>query len=123
MAHIQSPKEESSSRSAGQDPTEETIARMVEGTQKFLNPQRGNMTPKEEKAKAVITISTATQEHSELQIRTLRDAPRDLNKLRELLQKKQKQYERAIDSELIEPLVTEIDMLKFVLFLVKRNSS
>ena len=125
MAQISSMPKASLTPSAVQDPTEATIARMVEGIQKFLNPQYGSMTPEEEKEqeKAVIRTSAATQKHSELQIRTLRDASRDLNRLRELLHKKQRKYERAINSEVIEPLVTEIEMLKFVLFLVKRNSS
>jgi hypothetical protein len=37
----------------------------------------------------------ATQRHFELQIKTLQDAPRDPDKLRELLKRKQRQYEKA----------------------------
>lgn len=44
------------------------------------------MTP-EEQEKAVIKISEAKQKHFELQIRTLQDAPRDPDKLRELRKK------------------------------------
>ena len=81
------------------------------------------MTPKEEEEKAVIKISEATQKHFELQIRTLQNAPRDESKLREILEKKQREYQRAEDSEVIERLVTEIEMLKFVRFLVNRRNS
>jgi hypothetical protein len=56
---------------------------MIEGIQTLLNPV--NMTPEEEKEKAIIKISEATQKHFELQIRTLQDAPRDPIKLGELL--------------------------------------
>jgi hypothetical protein len=37
------------------------------------------------------------------------------------LKAKQKEYEKATDSEDIERLVTEIEMLQFVLFLIVRN--
>jgi len=36
---------------------------------------------------------------------------------------KQRQYEKAEDSEDVERLVPEIEMLKFVLFLVCRNDN
>ena len=68
-----------------------------------------------------ITISDATQKHSEFQTNTLQDAPRDPDKLRKILKEKQEEYEKAKDSEDIERLVTEIEMLKYVLFLVNRN--
>jgi hypothetical protein len=58
-----------------------------------------------------------------LQIRTLQNAPREPDKLRAILETKQKEYEKAEDSEDIERLVTETEMLKYVLFLVNRNSS
>ena len=59
--------------------------------------------------------------HWELEIKTLRDAPRDPDKLREILKVKQEEYEETTDSEDIERLVTEIEMLQFVLFLVSRS--
>jgi hypothetical protein len=68
-----------------------------------------------------ITISAATQKHSEFQTKTLQDAPRDPDKLRKILKEKQEEYEKAGDNEVIERLVTEIEMLKYVLFLVNRN--
>jgi hypothetical protein len=43
------------------------------------------------------------------------------DKLREILKAKQEEYEEATDSEDIERLVPEIEMLKFVLFLMSRN--
>lgn len=97
---------------------EKTLKKTIDGIQALLNPV--NMTPEEEE-KAVIKISEATQKHFELQIKTLQDAPRDESKLREILEKKQGEYQRAEDSGVIEILVTEIEMLKYVLFLVNRK--
>jgi len=64
----------------------------------------------------VIEISLASKRHWELEIKTLRETPRDEKKLREILKAKQKEYENAEDREDIERLVAEIEMLKFVLF-------
>ena len=102
------------------DSTEIIIRRHMEGIQKLLNPQHGNTTPEEATA-AVITNNPATQKHFELKIKTLQDAPRDPAKLRELLKIKQREYEKATLADKIQPLITEIEMLKFVLFLVCRN--
>lgn len=104
------------------DPIEKAIERMIEGIRKFLNPQYGNTTPEEE-AVAVIKINPATKKYCELNIKILQDSPRDSDQLRELLKVKQKEYEKAQDSEVIEPLVTEIEMLKFVQFLVRKSST
>jgi hypothetical protein len=58
----------------------------------------------------------------ELEIKTLENAPRDADKLERLLQVKQRQKEEeAMHIEDTERLVTEIEMLKVVLFLVCRN--
>ncbi len=68
--------------------TEIIIRRHVEGIQKLLNPQHGNTltTPEEEAAgQTVIMNNPAEENHFELQIKTLQDAPRDPDKLRELL--------------------------------------
>jgi hypothetical protein len=59
--------------------------------------------------------------HWESEIRILRDSSRDPDKLREILKVKQKEYDKTMDREDIERLVPEIEMLKFVLFLVSRN--
>ncbi len=97
----------------------------------MLNPQHGNTTtgnnttPEEEEAAARLAIimnNPATENHFELQIKTLQDAPRDPDKLRELLKIKQRQYEKAtVAEEIQQSLVTEIEMLQFVLFLMVRN--
>jgi hypothetical protein len=50
----------------------------------------------------------------ELQIKTLQNAPRGLNKLERLLKIKQKQKEEAMHIEDTERLVTEIEMLQVV---------
>jgi hypothetical protein len=102
---------------------ENAIKKTIDGIQSLLNPLN-NMTPEEEEIEekmAVIKISEATQKHFNLQTKILQDAPRDPDKLREILKEKQKEYEKAEDSEDIERLVTEIEMLKYVLFLVNRN--
>jgi hypothetical protein len=94
---------------------------MVEGIRTFLNPQHGNTTTTPEEEAAVITINPAIQRHFELKIKTLQDASRDAYKLEELLQIKQRHYKKATLAEEVQPLVTEIEMLKFVLFLVRRT--
>jgi hypothetical protein len=63
------------------------------------------------------------KKHWEREIKILRDAPRDAEKLREILKVKQEEYEQATDSKDIERLVTEIEILQFVLFLVYRSNS
>jgi hypothetical protein len=104
------------------DSTEVIIQRTVEGIQKLLNPQYGNTTTPEEEAAAVIKINPAMKNHFELEIKTLQDAPRDADKLRALLQIKERQYQKVTTPmEDIETLFTEIEMLRFVLFLVHRN--
>jgi hypothetical protein len=102
---------------------EEAIEKTIEGIQTLLNPV--NMTPEEEKERAVIKISEATQKHFELQIRTLHDAPRDAEKLKQIIESKEKkmQEDTSMHIDDVQNLVTEIEMLKFVLFLVNRNSS
>ena len=104
---------------------EKTIKKTIDGIQALLNPFN-NMTPEEEEKEekmAVIKISEATQKHFNLQTKILQDAPRYPDKLREILKEKQKEYEKAEDSVDIERLVTEIEMLKYVQYLVNRNSS
>ena len=60
--------------------------------------------------------------HLELEIEMLQNAPRDADKLRQLLKLKQRQREEAIHIEHTERLVTEIEMLKVVLYLVMRSN-
>jgi hypothetical protein len=66
-------------------------------------------------------LNPATKRHLELQIKTLQNAPRDPDKLERLLEKKRRQKKEAMHIEDTERLVTEIEMLKVVLFLVCRN--
>jgi hypothetical protein len=67
-------------------------------------------------------INPAVKRHLELEIKTLQNAPRDADKLRKLLEVKQRQKEEADHIEDTQRLVTEIEMLKVVLFLVSRKS-
>jgi hypothetical protein len=58
----------------------------------------------------------------ELQIKTLQNAPRDSDKLEQLLKVKERQKEEAIHMDDTQRLVTEeIEMLKVVLYLVSRK--
>ncbi len=66
-------------------------------------------------------INPAVKKHLELEIKTLQNAPRDADKLRRLLEIKQRQKEEADHIEDTQRLVTEIEMLKVVLFLVCNN--
>ena len=60
--------------------------------------------------------------HYELQIKTLlQNAPRDPDKLERLLRIKQRQKEEAPYMEDTQKLVTEIEMLKVVLYLMRRE--
>jgi hypothetical protein len=62
--------------------------------------------------------------HFELQIKTLQNAPRDVDKLEWLLKAKEREKEEeAMHMEDTQRLVTEIEMLKVVLYLVNRNSA
>ena len=66
-------------------------------------------------------INPVMKKHIELEIRTLQNAPRDPDKLRRLLEVKQRKKEEAMHIEDTQKLVTEIEMLKVVLFLVCRD--
>jgi hypothetical protein len=66
-------------------------------------------------------INPIMKKHLELEIRTLQNAPRDAAKLRRLLEVKQRQKEETMHIEDTQRLVTEIEMLKVVLYLVCRK--
>jgi methyl coenzyme M reductase beta subunit len=66
-------------------------------------------------------INPVMKRHLELEIKTLQNAPRDADKLRKLLKVKQRQKEEADHIEDTQRLVTEIEMLKVVLYLVCRK--
>jgi hypothetical protein len=66
-------------------------------------------------------INPAMRRHLESEIKTLQNTPRDADKLRKLLELKQRQKEEAKHIEDKQRLVTEIEMLKAVLYLVCRK--
>ncbi len=73
---------------------EKAIEKKIEGIRTIINPQYGN-TKAEEEVAAVIKINPATKKYCELKIKILQDSPRDVDKLREILKVKQKEYEKA----------------------------
>lgn len=105
-------------------PMESLIQRTIDGIQKMIKGH-DNQGPEEDGAisNAGIEINPAMKRHWESEIKILRDAPRVKNKLSEIIKIKQEEYEEADDSEDIERLVSEIEMLKFVLFLVRINGT
>ena len=77
---------------------------------------------KSQEESEIIKINPAMKRHFELEIETLQNAQRDEDKLRELLKLKEKQNEQeATHIEETQKLVTEIEMLKFVLSSVSRK--
>ena len=104
--------------------TEAVIQRTIEGIQRMIsinNSSQGEEEGVRTGKELAIEISLAMKRHWESEIKILRDAPRQPEKLREILKVKQEEYEKATDSEDIERLVPEIEMIKFVLYLVCRN--
>jgi hypothetical protein len=101
------------------DSTELAIQKMIEASQRMIdvNSRVGEAAAGEGRW----GLNPATKRHLELQIKTLQNAPRDPDKLERLLEKKRRQKEEAKHIEHTERLVTEIEMLKVVLFLVCRN--
>jgi hypothetical protein len=99
------------------DSTEVAIQKMIEASQKMITTH--SQVPGQ--ASEGWGINSAVQRHLELEIKTLQNAPRDADKLRKLLEIKQRQNEQADHIEDTQRLVTEIEMLKVVLFLVYRN--
>jgi hypothetical protein len=65
--------------------------------------------------------SPPVNEHFKLQIKTLQNAPRDVSKLEWLLKRKESAKDEAMHIEDTQRLVTEIEMLKVVLRLVRRD--
>jgi methyl coenzyme M reductase beta subunit len=66
-------------------------------------------------------MNPAIKRHLELEIKTLQNAPRDADKLERLLKIKERQKDKAMYMEDTQRLVTEIEMLKVVLYLVRRK--
>jgi hypothetical protein len=94
----------------------QAIHRTIEGIQKVISPPDS---PTEEVVIELdIQISPTLKRHFGLEIKTLREAPRDLSKLRKLLKPKQRECEDTMKIEELEGLVTEMEMLKLVLCVV-----
>jgi hypothetical protein len=67
--------------------------------------------------------SSVVNRDFKLKIKTLQNAPRDPDKLKRLLQSKEREKkDEAMHIRDIERLATEIEMLKVVLYLVCRNN-
>jgi hypothetical protein len=89
------------------DSTEEAIQQMVESCENMINEQHN---------------SSVVNRDFKLKIKTLQNAPRDPDKLKRLLQSKEREKkDEAIHIKDIERRVTEIEMLKVVLYLVMRK--
>jgi hypothetical protein len=99
------------------DSTEVAIQKMIDASQRMITTH--TQVPGE--ASEGWGINPSVKRHLELEIKTLQNAPRDAEKLRRLLEVKQRQKEEADHIEDTQRLVTEIEMLKVVLFLVCRN--
>jgi hypothetical protein len=99
------------------DFTEVAIQKMIDASQRILavNSQVQG------EAKEGWGINPVMKRHLELEIKTLQNAPRDADKLRRLLELKQRQKEEAMHIEDTQRVVTEIEMLKVVLYLVSRK--
>jgi hypothetical protein len=81
---------------------------MIEATQKMINEQHN---------------SSVVNRDFKLKIKTLENAPiRDPDKLEQLLKVKERQNEEAMYMEDTQRLVTEIEMVKVVLYLVCCNN-
>ena len=91
---------------------------MIDASQRILAVQ----SQVQEQAKEGWEINPVMKRHLELEIKTLQNAPRDSDKLRKLLEIKQKQKQEADHIEDTQRLVTEIEMLKVALYLVSRRS-
>jgi hypothetical protein len=86
------------------------IQRTIDGIQRMISVRNNNSQGEKEegaptgKEPTTIEISLAMRRHWESEIKILRDAPREPEKLREILIIKQEEYEKAEDSEDIERL-------------------
>jgi hypothetical protein len=99
------------------DSTELAIQKMIEASQRMITISSSN----EGVGEGWGGMNSAMRRHLELQIKTLQNAPRDPDKLERLLKSKRRQKEEAMYFEDTERLVTEIEMLKVVLYLVSRK--
>ena len=100
------------------DSTEVAIQKMIDASQRMISVQ----SQVQGQAKEGWGINPIMKKHLELEIKTLQNAPRDADKLRKLLELKQRQKEEAMHIEDTQRLVTEIEMLKVVLYLASRDN-
>ena len=101
------------------DSTEVVIQKMIEASQRIITVGSSNEVIKGVPLRG---MNPATKRHLELQIKTLQNAPRDPDKLERLLKSKRRQNEEEVMYfEETERIVTEIEMLKVVLYLVSRD--
>jgi hypothetical protein len=99
------------------DSTTGAIQRMIEAMRRFI--REGEEHQEEEG----IPISSVTKRHFQLQIKTLQNAPRDAAKLEQIIKAKERENnQKARHIEDAQRLVTEIEMLKVVLYLVSRKT-
>jgi methyl coenzyme M reductase beta subunit len=101
------------------DPTELAIQKMIDASQRMITVNRQVEGEAREEGWG---INPVMKRHLELEIKTLQNAPRDAHKLMRLLEVKQRQKEQAMHIEDTQRLVTEIEMLKVVSYLVSRKS-
>jgi hypothetical protein len=99
------------------DSTEAAIQKMIDFSQRMIDVQ-SNVTGE---PKDGWGLNSIIKRHLELEIKTLQNAPRDAAKLRRLLELKQRQKDEAMHIGDTQRLVTEIQMLKVVLYLVSRK--
>jgi hypothetical protein len=99
------------------DSTEVAIQKMIDASQRMLRINTQGGEPNDGGG-----MNPVIKKHYELQIKTLQNAPRDVQKLERLLKVKQRQKDEAMHIEDTQRLVTEIEMLKVVLRLVRRDA-
>lgn len=100
------------------DSTEEVIQTMIEGARRMISLNKEEAVVEKQ---TEVRINPAMRRHFELQIKTLQNAPRDEGRLRLPLKLKERENEKATHIVDTQRLVTEIEMLKAVLFLVCRD--
>jgi hypothetical protein len=83
------------------DSTELLIQRTIKGIQKMIRPYGSKGEAEQITKAAVIEINPAMKRHWKSEIKILRDAPREPDKL-ELLKSKQRQYEEAKNIKYIQ---------------------
>jgi hypothetical protein len=86
---------------------------MIDASQRMLDV---NSQVKGEASEEGFGINPVMKRYLELEIKTLQNAPRDADKLRRLLEVKQRQKQDADHIEDTQRLVTEIEMLKVAYF-------